>query len=159
MTMNDTDVTQPSDENQPQAGKRKILVDEDWKSQVQAEKEALRQGQSTTQTTAGQKKPDEAEKELPFPEASFAVLITTLATQTTVALGQLGLPDNQQPQVDLNLAKHLIDTLDILQQKTRGNLTAEEANLLTNYLYQLRMLFVTVQSEKQKSPPSPLKPS
>ena len=55
------------------------------------------------------------------------------------------------------MAKHLIDTLDVLQQKTKGNLTSEESALLTNYLYQLRMLYVAVQSQQGQSsePPTP----
>ncbi len=97
------------------------------------------------------------EAEMPFPEASFAMLITTLATQTTVALGQVGQEGEPEQHADLKMAKHLIDTLDVLEQKTKGNLSSEESALLTNYLYQLRMLFVAVQSQQGQSsePPTP----
>ncbi len=139
--------------NDSAAEKRKIFVDEDWKSQVEAEKEALK---NTGPATAPEKKAEDSthqpSPEIPFPEASFAMLIMTLATQAMVALGQSDMPEDKQLQVDLKMAKHLIDTLDILQQKTTGNLSGEESNLLTNYLYQLRMLYVMVQDEKKKQP-------
>ena len=56
--------------------------------------------------------------------------------------------------VDLDMAKHIIDTLAVLEEKTKGNLTPEESGLLNEYLYQLRMLFVAVQTQvKQQRQP------
>ncbi len=135
--------------NDSSADKPKIIVDEDWKGQVQAEKENLRQAGSAQETTARQ--PGE---QLPIPEASFSTLAMTLVTQATYALGQAGAPEGQDVPVDLDMAKHIIDTLAVLEEKTKGNLTPEESGLLNEYLYQLRMLFVAVQTQvKQQRQP------
>ena len=63
----------------------------------------------------------------------------------TTAMFQLGLVANstdETPRVDLIAAKETIDLLDILKQKTQGNLTPQEEGLLTGSLYELRMVFV-----------------
>ena len=74
----------------------------------------------------------------------------SLATQATAALGQLPDPDapDQSLPVQLNFAKYLIDVLAVLEDKTQGNLTAEEAAMLENVLHQLRMLYVDVSQGK-----------
>ena len=127
--------------------KPKIIVDEDWKSQVQAEREALAQQPTEVQEGQG---PSAKPADVPIPEASFSVLVTTLATQAMVALGQAPLPDQEKVVVDLPFAKHCIDTLDILADKTKGNLTTGEDSLLSRFLYELRMLYVAVQNQLKK---------
>lgn len=129
--------------------KPKIIVDEDWKSRVQAEREAA------TSPAAEQPAPEKpsaqdaaAADAGQIPEASFSVLATTLATQSLVALGQAPLPGEDKPTVNLPFAKHCIDTLDVLEQKTKGNLTPQETQLLSQLLYQLRMLYVSVKNQK-----------
>ena len=87
----------------------KIIVDDDWKEQVQREKEQLQQ-EST--------EPPKPESEMP--PASFAMLVSSLSTQALVALGYLPDPGTGQPMVNRDLAKHLIDTLGILEEKTQG---------------------------------------
>jgi hypothetical protein len=130
-------VSTPSEE--PQA-KPKLYVDEDWKSQVQAEKEALdRQVHHPEQAPASQP-PAGA-----LPPATLAVLLTTLATQTLVALGQIPHPVSNKPEVHLDEAKHVIDTMEMLEAKTAGNRTAEETQLLDNLLHELRLGFVEIQ--------------
>ena len=117
---------------------KKIIIDEDWKTQVQAEKERLeqeRQPQQATETEGSAAK---------MPPASFGMLISTLATEVMVGLGQLPPPGSQEPAVDLEQAKYLIDTLGMLEEKTRGNLTPEESQALTTILHQLRLAFVHV---------------
>lgn len=128
--------TQPSEE-QP---KSKLIIDEDWKSQAQAEKEALERQLHQTQPEA---KPGTA---APFPPATLAVLLTTLATQALVSLGQIPHPVSGKPDVHLDEAKHFIDTLEMLEQKTAGNRTDEENRLLDNLLHELRMGYVEVKA-------------
>lgn len=72
------------------------------------------------------------------------------------ALVQLGLVHEQgeQPQVDLIGARQTIDTLGMISDKTKGNLTATEENLLQNCLYELRMAYVDVTNMLSK-PPQP----
>ena len=111
--------------------KPKIIVDDDWKSQVEKEKEELKD------TAEG-----EAEEHA-LPPASFMVLMSTLATQAMAAMGLIPDPMTGQPTVNLPMAKHFIDLLGMLQDKTKGNLTEEEANHLRDGLHQLRMIFVS----------------
>ncbi|MHB0957436.1 MAG: DUF1844 domain-containing protein [Pirellulaceae bacterium] len=134
--------------NEADSDKPKIIVDEDWKSQVQAERNAATQPPAETP----HEHPPTQSTELPIPEASFSVLVTTLATQIMVALGQAPLPGEAKADVNLPFAKHCIDTLDILAQKTKGNLTTSEDHLLSQFLYELRMLYVAVQNQLKKQP-------
>lgn len=144
--------------SEPTPEKPKIIVDEDWKSQVQAERESLKnQEVENADEEGGGQKPQQPEA-MPLPEASFSVLVTTLGTQTLVALGQTADPNEEKVPVNLDFAKHCIDTLDILEQKTKGNLTDEEAGLLSRFLHELRMLFVAVKThiDSQPDPESPI---
>ena len=70
------------------------------------------------------------------------------------ALMQLGLAHEQggQPRVDLMGARHTIDTLSMLQQKTKGNLTFAEQNFLENCLYELRVAYVEVTNALTRPP-------
>ena len=111
--------------------KPKIHVDDDWKAQAQAEKDQHSQ-------TAGQE--DAARG--PLPPASFTLLVISLATQVRMWLGDIQAPDTGQEQVDLALAKHNIDLLGMLEEKTRGNLSEQEKKLLDSVLYELRMRYV-----------------
>jgi hypothetical protein len=130
--------TQP--EQQP---KSKIIIDEDWKSQAQAEKEALeRKVHLEPQAEAHQTAPHQA---APLPPATLAVLLTTLATQALVALGQIPHPVSGKPEVHLEEAKHFVDTLQMLETKTAGNRTAEETHLLDNLLHELRLGYVEME--------------
>ncbi len=132
----------------------RIIVDEDWKTQVEAEKKAAEEAKTKPEADPQNAGAPSADADLgPFPDASFPMLVTTLATQATVALGQPVTPDAKQGQVDLGLAKHLIDTLGILEEKTQGNLTPDETRMLTEVLYQLRMAFVTIQSQAKEAAP------
>ena len=77
-----------------------------------------------------------------FPPPSFEVIISTFATQAAVALGQVANPVTNKTETDLEQAKFAIDLLQILEEKSKGNLTDEEEGLMTDILYRLRMLFV-----------------
>ena len=121
---------------------RKIIVDEDWKSQVEAERETLRQQESSTDPGAAETSPRTDEQELP--PASFEVLVNQLAISAMVALGQLKESEEAQPVIHLGMAKYHIDMLEMLQEKTKGNLTPPESRMVDDVLYQLRMIFVQV---------------
>ena len=77
-----------------------------------------------------------------FPPPSFEVIISTFATQAAVSLGQVANPVTNKTETDLDQAKFAIDLLQILEEKSKGNLTDEEEALMTDILYRLRMLFV-----------------
>jgi hypothetical protein len=75
----------------------------------------------------------------------FATFIISIATQVTLHLGISDIPELAvHAEVDLDLARHNIDILAMLAQKTRGNLTEEEHHLLQKLLYDLRVQFVEV---------------
>jgi Domain of unknown function (DUF1844) len=77
-----------------------------------------------------------------LPEASFLALIDMFAAEAAMNLGMAQAPDGSRTPVDLEAARHWIDMLGMLEAKTRGNLTEEEAGVLENVLAYLRMQFV-----------------
>ncbi|HOM15767.1 MAG TPA: DUF1844 domain-containing protein [Thermoguttaceae bacterium] len=121
---------------------KKIVVDEDWKKQVEAEKEAFRR---MYQEKKGEEK-SENKRTFP-PPASFSFLVTTLANQAMVSLGLLPNPLTHKTEPRLDEAQHFIDTLQILYDKTEGNRTPEETTLLEDLLHQLRLGYLTVQEK------------
>ena len=76
------------------------------------------------------------------PPATFDFLIHTLFTQALMALGRIPNPITKQTHRNLATARHFIDTLKMLEEKTAGNLTTEERRLLEEIQHQLRMLVV-----------------
>ncbi len=117
----------------------KIIVDEDWKSRVQREKEELRQKQAPQDSGQPSSGPADAG---PLPPPTLSLLITTLGLQATAALGLAPNPLSGKVETDLAQAKHLIDMLQMLQEKTKGNRTEEESAILDELLHQLRMGYV-----------------
>lgn len=96
---------------------------------------------STSTETAGQAADAHAEGGTrPIPPASFELLVFSLAIQAQMELGVGGPAEGHVP--DLDMARHAIDLLAILQQKTKGNLTLEEQRLLENTLTELRFRYV-----------------
>jgi hypothetical protein len=77
-----------------------------------------------------------------MPEVTFVSFVLSLNTTALFHLGDLAHPESGQKIVDLELAKHNINTLTMLAEKTSGNLDAQENELLTKVLYELKMRFV-----------------
>lgn len=77
-----------------------------------------------------------------FPPANFLLLVTLLATQALTALGESPAGDGVEAKVDKVLAKHFIDLLGVLEEKTQGNLEDHEKQMLAGMLHSLRMTFV-----------------
>jgi hypothetical protein len=96
---------------------------------------------------------DTAQKETryPLPPASFGFLVLSLRTQAEMQLGLMRYGDDDKNEPDLQLARHSIDMLAILLQKTKGNLDLEEQRLLENSLTELRFRFVQVSDEVAKA--------
>lgn len=90
------------------------------------------------------------EKEFVPPNPDFSFFVTTLSIQASIALGQIPNPANNKTEEDLTQAKFLIDTLDMLTDKTRGNLGENESKLLENMLYELKTLYIAKDKEKKK---------
>jgi len=85
-------------------------------------------------------------------EMNFERFIASLYMTALLQLGLMHEKDEQPPPADLMGARQTIDTLDILNQKTKGNLTATEENLLQNCLYELRMAYVEVTNALTRPP-------
>ena len=113
-------------------------VDESWKEQVEREKKHQREEQAKD-ASAGVRRADGG---FPPIQASFGTLITELAMQASLFLGDIRDPETNETLEDLNRAKYLIDELGILQEKTAGNLTPDEERALKNILLELRMKYV-----------------
>ena len=120
---------------------KKIIVDEDWKQEAQREKEVLA---AKDKAEKEDKQDDEPQERGPLPEGNFAALISMLATQALFAMGLLHVKGQEEREPDLEMAKYNIDMLDVLEEKTKGNLSEEEQAVLSTTLSELRMGYVKV---------------
>jgi len=109
----------------------RLHIDSDWKSEAAREKERLvEQEKSATPAAAA-------------PGAiNFLELLNILVMQAAVSLGGAMGPGGERIPPNLAGAKYFIDLLDVLDQKTRGNLTDEEKRALESVLYELRAQYV-----------------
>lgn len=137
----------------------KIIIDEDWKSQAQAEKERLERTRTggpelpRPKPAAPAAPPSSSRPRPPVPQPSLAMLATSIATQAMIALGVTLDPLHPEAvEPDFAQARHLIDTLQMLHDKTAGNRTPEEDIVLGDLLHEARMAYVSLQSAP---PPSP----
>ena len=134
---------------------KKIIIDEDWKAQVQAEKEAASKNRPEDGTKGTSSADLHDIGDVPMPPASLELLLTTLATEALVALGEVPHPATGKVQYQPHQAKYLIDTVDVLRQKTKGNLTAAEQQAIDSLLHQLRMIFVEKMNQSQPAAAAP----
>ena len=87
------------------------------------------------------------------PEVSFAAFVISLASNAAVHFGDLPDPvTNETKPANLDAASHVIDLLAMLQEKTKGNLSAEERQLLDGLLYELRLRFVQARNIAAPAP-------
>jgi uncharacterized protein DUF1844 len=146
-----------------------LHIDTDWKKQAQEEKRKLAEQEkakaeqakvpvapppfaSTAPAAAGAGASAQSratagrpgQRELPPP--SFAALVQSIVTQILFYLGDLS-PRGSEPQINLDMAKHQIDILGILEEKTKNNLNDDEKHLLDAALYETRMRYVSVSSQ------------
>ena len=123
----------------------KIASDNDWKNQARREKERLaeKERQEKQQKTApAPSAPDDAAAPREVPPATFVTLVNSLVVQTLFYLGRLPDPSGKEPTVNLDMAKHNIDLIQMLDEKTAGNLTEDETKALAMALHELRMQYV-----------------
>lgn len=130
--------------------KPRIIVDEDWKAQVEREKEAARKQAEQPAKEAGIQ-----QGAMDYPPANLALLISMLATEALVAMGQIPHPASGKHEAYLPQAKHLIDLLQVIEDKTAGNRTAEESEMMDQVLHELRLAYVAVQKHIESLPPTP----
>lgn len=130
--------------------------DEEWKDRVRAENQALEEALKPKpaepaaapepKATAAASKSDDARtsRRAPprLPNADFVTLVSMLSSQAMVGLGVMPHPISQKPDPQPELARHFIDLLGVLEEKTKGNLTPDEHRLLESTLHDLRMAFI-----------------
>ena len=129
-----------SNDDNANPGEKKLYVDEDWKSQVEAEKVA-----AAEQPSNGPEQDERPAEPLPPPTLTF--LASTLYLQGAISMGLLPSPISDKQELQLDRAKHAIDMIAMLQEKTEGNRTPEESGELEEMLHQLRMAFVSMKKE------------
>lgn len=112
------------------------------KEKPKKEKKGKRKKEAKPQEKQEAEKKVQEEKPPPLPEVTFSTFVYSLSTSALVHLGEIPEPITEKMDKNLPLAKQTIDILGILQEKTSGNLTKEEENLLNNFLYDLRMRYV-----------------
>jgi hypothetical protein len=98
---------------------------------------------------SNEQKPEEFH--IPLPPASLAFLVVSLRAQAEMQLGLMHFGEEEKPEPDLPLARHTIDLMAVLLEKTKGNLTLDEQRLLENSLTELRFRFVQVSDEAAKA--------
>ena len=111
----------------------KKSIDEKWKEAVDKEKEN-----------------PQNQGKIPLEAADFNFFTTTLALQAAIFLGALENPTTNKKEENLPQARFIIDTLEMLQSKTKGNLTNEESAALENILYELRLQYIAKNQEGEK---------
>ena len=153
-----------------------LHIDTDWKKQAQEEKRRLAEQEKqrspaappppmpgqTASVAATEAAPTESRRastggrtsgaargapgEREAPPANFATLVQSIVTQILFYLGDLA-PRGGEPMLNLDMAKHQIDMLGVLDEKTQGNLTDEERRMLDAALYETRMRYVAMASQ------------
>lgn len=127
--------------SEPEQHTEEEWLNNQWKAKIKGEDDA-----SKTSTDE-----EELQKhDIPLPEPTLTSLASGLAAQAMVSMGIFPNPATGKSCMLLNQAKHLIDTVEMLQEKTKGNQTPEETKTFENMLHELRMIFVAAQNEKSR---------
>ena len=111
----------------------KKKVDESWKEKAKIEEN---------------KEGSQDEKQA-MPKPDFSFFLTSLAMQAWIGLGAIQNPATQKTEKNIDQAKFIIDTLEMLEGKTKGNLSKEEMEFLEHVLYELRLAYVNLSAEKK----------
>lgn len=122
--------------------RRRFTEDGETKEPAAEEKaeraESMPKEEEKVESKASQQTADQT----PLPEINFSTFIFSLNTSALLHLGEYPDPATGKQQQDLPMAKQTIDLIGMLQEKTRGNLTSDEENLVKHILYDLRLRYV-----------------
>ncbi len=110
----------------------KKKVDQNWKDQIEKEKKT-HQGQDQT-----------------YHKPSFKIFVSSLSMQAMIALGRLENPVTKKNEKNIQQARYLIDTLEIIEAKTKNNLSDEEKKIIEESLFSLRMAYLEEKKGEQK---------
>ncbi|MFW0884920.1 DUF1844 domain-containing protein [Candidatus Acidulodesulfobacterium sp. H_13] len=126
--------------------KRRFSEDENvGESDVKPEGESAPKQDSKPVDVADKETGKESENssEAPTFGADFATFIYSLNTQALLFLGKVPNPSTGKYEKDVKMAKYLIDTIEMLSKKTKGNLDENETKLVENVLYDIRMAYIS----------------
>jgi len=129
--------------------RRKIRLDELNKDDVEAQQPTIdeveeRKAKEEYTTSSAQHRKKASDQ---LPKVTFSTFIFSLASSALVHLGEVSDPVTNQKSVNLTMARQIIDTLAVIEEKTQGNLSKDEEQLLKSLLYDLRMKFVQKSSQ------------
>lgn len=120
---------------------RKEVVEEQEREAMREEiKEAKAAAQSKAANAEASKAPADTPKRLP----AFESLVRMIGSNAAMVLGAYADPNTGQPMIDPDAARELIDMLDALQQKTKGNLAPEENDMLVDLLGKLKLTYLEI---------------
>jgi hypothetical protein len=125
----------------PEGDAPKLIIDTDWKSQAQAEKDRLQEASKSKPAAAAPGQPG-AEGEGADREVGMEDLVRMLVTQALSYMGAFPDPRTGKAVVSIEMARVFIDLLGVLEDKTKGNLTPEESTLISRTLSELRLEWV-----------------
>lgn len=133
----------------PDDESRILHVDDDWKAQAQAEKQKLAEKEKAATQQASASGGDTGGAPAgaapgQIPKADFLTLVNTIATQALFAMGAMPDPQTGQRYTNLDIARHHIDSLGVLEEKTKGNLSDTENTTLATTLYELRQTYIQI---------------
>ncbi|HUA60922.1 MAG TPA: DUF1844 domain-containing protein [Verrucomicrobiae bacterium] len=95
--------------------------------------------------------PDTQEQQIPLPPPSFSFIVLSLRAQAEMQLGLMRFSEEDNADPDLVMARHTIDLMAVLLEKTKGNLSLEEQRLLENSVTELRFRFVQISDEASRA--------
>lgn len=121
-------------------------VDESWKDSVAKDKEAAEAGHGDS-CGCGHDHGDEHDHEHDEMQVDFFNYIASMGYQAMIFLGEVPNPMTQKSEPNIRQAKFLIDTIAMVREKTRNNLSAQEDQFLNGTLYELQMKFVEVSNK------------
>ena len=125
------------------------FIDESWKDAVEKEKEV----QSSKPQEASSHEPlaggEPSEGPEGVPEVNFIGYITSLAFQAMIFMGEIPNPLTNETDKNLMQSKFLIDTLILIKEKTKANLSSQESDTLSGFIYELQTKFVEVVQKEQ----------
>ena len=137
---------------------REKYVDESWKDSVAHEKELQKDTNEKTSSDfqrdsglinpASEPAAPEGQHDQNLMEVNFINYISSLVFQTMIFLGELPNPVTNETEKNFDQAKFLIDTLIMMREKTKGNLTKNEEDLLNSSIYELQMRYVDLTAKE-----------
>ncbi|MBW2573110.1 MAG: DUF1844 domain-containing protein [Deltaproteobacteria bacterium] len=121
---------------------RRAFAKGDEDAEIKEEKAEPASEDAKTEEPEKAAEPDKDTEDFQLPEINFATFIFSLNSSALMHLGVIEDPGTGKKVENLPIAKQTIDILGMLKEKTQGNLTEDEAEMLKNILYDLRMIYV-----------------